>query len=255
MNILDKELVSIVMPSYCSGRFISYAISSVINQTYENWEMIIVDDVSPDNSNDIINGYVKNDSRIKLICLVNNSGPAVARNRAIEEAKGRFVAFLDADDLWMPDKLEKQISFMQENDTALSYSSYELIDEAGNRLGFIKSPPEKLNYQDMLKENQIGCLTAIYDKKILGKCYMPLIRKRQDYGLWLSILKQIPNASKVQGVLAVYRVREDSISSGKLGLLKYNFKLFYNIEKMPFIKSVYYVGLNVISKITNINKN
>lgn len=246
-------LVSVIMPSYCSERYISQAISSVVGQTCDNWELIIVDDASPDDSNKIIERYVDLDSRIRLIKLEKNSGPAVARNRAIRMATGRYISFLDADDMWLADKLEKQIGFMREKNIALSYSSYEIIDESGNKLG-IKSPPGSLDYTDMLKENQMGCLTATYDSKILGKCYMPLLRKRQDYGLWLSILRQIPYALKAPGILATYRVRQNSVSSDKFKLLNYNFKLFHSVEGLPVYKAVYYVGNNIIRKIVNIRE-
>ena len=132
---MQNKLVSIITPSYGSERFISDTVNSVLVQTYQDWEMIIVDDVSPDNSNEIIEEYIKKDNRIKLIKLEKNSGPAIARNRAIKEAKGRYIAFLDADDLWIPEKLEKQIVFMSENNLDLTYSSYKLIDEDNNSLG------------------------------------------------------------------------------------------------------------------------
>lgn len=164
--------------------------------------MIIVDDVSPDNSNKIIEEYCKKDSRIKLIKLKENSGPAVARNRAI---KGRYIAFLDADDLWKP---EKQINFMIEKNCALSYSAYETMSEEGK----IIVPPSKLSYKDILKTNYIGCLTAIYDTQ---KVYMPLIKKRQDYGLWLKILKETDFAYGLDESLATYRLMSNSVSSNK----------------------------------------
>jgi len=244
-----NELVSIITPSYNSAKFIGETIESVLAQSYKSWEMIIVDDVSTDDSVEIISKYINKDRRIKLIQLSKNSGAAVARNTSIENASGRFLAFLDSDDLWKPAKLEEQISFMLENDVLLSYSSYELMDEDGNLLEIIKDPDEKLNYADLLKENQIGCLTAIYDQEKLGKCYMPLIRKRQDYGLWLSILKKIPYAVKTPSNLAIYRVRKNSISSNKVELLKYNYELFHIHEKLSILKASYYVAWNIYRKI------
>jgi glycosyltransferase involved in cell wall biosynthesis len=244
-----NDLVSIITPSYNSEKFISKTIKSVLAQTYKKWEMIIVDDTSSDNSNEIIEAFVRNDKRIKLFKLKKNSGPAVTRNVAIQEAKGKYIAFLDADDLWKPNKLEDQIAFMKKNNIAFTYSSYNTIDEEGKSLDKIINPPVSLTYNDMLKENLIGCLTAIYDVDKIGKQFMPLIRKRQDYGLWLSILKNIPKAYKAPGVLAKYRVLNQSISSNKVGLLKYNFELFYKHEKLSFLESIYYVGWNVYRKI------
>lgn len=232
-------MVSIITPSYKSVKFISQTIESVLNQTYQDWEMIIVDDVSPDNSNEIIEKYIKKDDRIKLIKLEKNGGPAVARNRAIEEASGRYIAFLDADDLWMPGKLEKQIKFMVNNNIVLSYSSYDLIDEDNNDLGtFITKP--KVNYSDLLKTNSIGCLTAIYDTEKIGKVLMPDIIKRQDYGLWLNILKKTDHAKGILESLAKYRIMKNSVSSNKFVAAKYVWKIFRDVEKLNIFKSCYY---------------
>jgi len=233
------NLVSIITPSYNSLRFISQTIESVLSQTYKNWEMIIVDDVSPDNSNEIIEEYIKKDSRIKLIKLEKNSGPAVARNRAIEEAKGRYIAFLDADDLWHPNKLEKQIAFMNENNLSFTYSSYELIDEEGNDLGSFKTK-EKITYSEMLKTSSVGCLTAIYDTEKLGKVYMPLILKRQDYGLWLKLLKDIDTTKGILEPLGTYRILKNSVSSNKINAAKYQWKIYREVEKLSLVKSTYY---------------
>ena len=244
-----NNLVSIITPSYNSEKFISQTIESVINQTYKNWEMIIVDDVSPDDSNDIIEEYEKKDSRIKLIKLEKNSGPAVARNRAIEEAKGRYIAFLDADDLWMSEKLEKQIAFMDEKKCTLSYTSYGTMDEDGNDLDRIVSAKDSLNYIELLKSNRIGCLTAIYDTQMIGKVYMPLIKKRQDYGLWLKILKKTDVAYGMDEVLGKYRILKNSVSSNKIDLLKYNYALFREHEGFSVLKSLYYLGWNIYIKV------
>jgi teichuronic acid biosynthesis glycosyltransferase TuaG len=241
--------VSIITPNYNSANFIEETINSIIKQSYTNWELIITDDVSTDNSIDLIQKYVNIDNRIKLIQLKENSGAAVARNTSIEAATGKYIAFLDSDDLWTPDKLEKQIQFMNENNSSFSYSNYKLIDEEGNNLNIIKKPTSNLTYNELLKENQIGCLTAIYDQKKLGKVYMPLIRKRQDYGLWLEILKQINHAHKIDEVLAIYRVRENSISSNKVEMLKYNFQLFNKHQKLSKLKSFYYLCWNIYRKI------
>jgi len=246
---MHNNLVSIITPSYKSKDFIVQTIESVLIQTYHNWEMIIVDDVSPDDSNKVIEEYIKKDSRIKLIKLEENSGPAVARNRAIEEAKGRYIAFLDADDLWMPKKLEKQIAFMQDKQCILSYTAYETMSESGEKESLVVRPHQKLSYTDLLKSNQIGCLTAIYDTEKIGKVYMPLISKRQDYGLWLKILKQIDFAYGIDEPLSVYRIMSNSVSSNKYKLLKYNYLLFRKYEKFSIFKSFYYLCWNIFIKI------
>ncbi len=234
-----QELVSIITPSYNSSKYIEETINSVLHQTHQNWEMIIVDDVSPDNSNQIIEQYIQKDRRIKLIKLEKNSGPAIARNTAIKKAKGRYIAFLDADDLWKSEKLEKQIKLMQENDLAFTYSSYDLIDKDGTNLGtFITK--EEISYKEMLKTCSVGCLTAIYDTQKLGKLYMPLILKRQDYGLWLKILKEIKMTQGILEPLATYRILEHSVSSNKFKAAQYQWKIYREVEKLNIFASIYY---------------
>jgi len=234
-----SKLISIITPSYKSEKFIRQTIESVLVQSYQKWEMIIVDDVSPDNSNEVIEEYCKKNSRIKLIKLKKNSGPAVARNRAIKEAKGRYIAFLDADDLWEPEKLEKQLAFMKENDLAFTYSSYDLIDEEGNDLGNFTTK-ETITYEGILKTCSVGCLTAIYDTEKLGKVYMPLIKKRQDYGLWLKILKKIGTTKGMIESLATYRILKNSVSSNKFKAAQYQWKIYRKVEKLNIFKSTYY---------------
>lgn len=232
------DLVSIITPSYQSAQFVTQTIESVLSQTHQNWEMIIVDDVSPDNSNEIIEGYIHKDSRFRLIKLDKNSGPATARNRAIEEARGRYIAFLDADDLWLPQKLEKQIVHMKSNNLPFTYSSYYIIDESDRDLGHFTTQ-ESISYASMLKTCSVGCLTAIYDSRLLGKVFMPDILKRQDYGLWLKILREIKTAKGLLEPLAVYRIRKKSVSSNKLKAAYYQWKIYREIEKLNLFKSSY----------------
>lgn len=234
-----NDLVSVIMPSYGSEKFISKSIDSVLLQTYDNWELIIIDDCSPDESNKIIKEYLSKYSRIKFVKLEKNSGAAVARNKGIEIAKGRFIAFLDSDDLWLPEKLEKQISFMKDNDLAFTYSSYMLVDEMDKNIGkFIIKP--KISYSSMLKTCSVGCLTAIYDSDKLEKVYMPLILKRQDYGTWLKILKNIKTAKGILEPLAIYRIRSNSLSSNKLKASVYQWKIYREVEKLDVFRSLYY---------------
>jgi len=241
--------VTVITPLYNSEQFISGAISSVQAQKMSHWEMIVVDDCSTDKCPEIVNSFVEVDSRIKLFRLNDNSGPAVARNFAIKAASGRFIAFLDSDDQWLPDKLEKQIDFMIKNDYAFTYTGYEKITESGEKTGNKVCPASRVAYGDLLKSNQIGCLTAIYDTKRLGKVYMPLIRKRQDYGLWLKILKKIPAAHCLNESLALYRVRNDSVSSNKLEMVKYNWQLYRKVENLSITRSAYYLGWNIARKL------
>jgi teichuronic acid biosynthesis glycosyltransferase TuaG len=235
-----SDKVSIITPSYNSEKFIIDAIKSVIAQEYSDWEMIIVDDCSTDRTCEIVAEYSHQDSRIKLIKLEQNSGPATARNIAITNATGRYIAFLDSDDLWLSNKLKTQINFMKSKDAALSYTAYEKIDENGVRCERIVSVPDRVSYTGLLGASVIGCLTAIYDTKILGKIYMPEIAKRQDHGLWLKILKNVNIAHGLNEPLACLRIRKGSISSNKFLAAGYVWKLYREIEGLSFFTASYY---------------
>ncbi|ANW96291.1 glycosyl transferase [Wenyingzhuangia fucanilytica] len=247
---MKNALVSIITPCYNSESFIAETIKSVQNQTYEHWEMLITDDGSTDHSIKIIEDFISKDNRIKLF-KINNSGAAVARNNSIKEAKGTFIAFLDSDDVWLPYKLEKQISFMVENNYALSFTSYQRMNESGELLNEVVKAHQKLNYRNMLSSNKIGCLTAIYNQEKIGKVYMPNIRKRQDYALWLSILKKIDFAYGLQEILATYRLRNFSMSAKKTEMIKWNWKLYREVEKKSFFSATFWVMCNICLKIKN----
>jgi glycosyltransferase involved in cell wall biosynthesis len=231
--------VSIITPVHNASRYIGESIESVLGQSFSDWEMIIVDDCSTDNSVNIIQSFSDNDSRINLIQLSENSGAAVARNAAIGAAQGRYIAFLDSDDIWMPHKLATQLAFMQSNNYPFVYSAYGKIDEEGRVIGHI-GVPDKVSYSDLLKTCSIGCLTAIYDTAYFGKVTMPLIRKRQDFGLWLKLLKEVDFAYGIKDTLGQYRVRSNSISSNKASTVTYTWRLYREIEKLSVIKASYY---------------
>lgn len=215
-------------------------IASVQAQSYSNYEHILIDDGTPGGFSAEIREIAASDPKIKLIERKWNAGPAVSRNRGISEAKGRYIAFIDSDDLWHPKKLEKQVEFMRDKQLALSYTSYEVINSSGKVLG-IRVPPAKLAYNDILKSNRIGCLTAIYDREIVGSMYMPNILKRQDMGLWLSILKKVKLAQGITEVpLARYRVGSGSLSSNKASVLKYQWRIYREVEKLPWLSSAKY---------------
>lgn len=238
--------VSIITPSYNCENYISETIESVLLQSYQNWEMLIVDDCSTDASRSRILEFTEKDNRVKLIRLSENSGAAVARNKAIKIATGRYIAFLDSDDRWKPEKLEKQIAFMQKTGVALSYTAYDVVDEGGNKTTeFI--PPGSLTYHDLLKTCSIGCLTAVYDAHQLGKVYMPLFRKRQDYGLWLKILKFTPEAQGLNESLAEYRLRGTSVSANKTDAAKYQWRVYREIEQLNIFQSAYFFVHYVVS--------
>ncbi len=232
-------LVSIITPSYNSEAFIRETIEGIINQTYPHWELLITDDCSTDHSVKLVEEYVKKDSRIKLLKLEKNGGAGVCRNNSIEAAKGRYIAFCDSDDVWMPQKLEKQLMFMEKTDSALSYSSYMMMNESGSIEGIVVSP-KKIVYASLKRDNDIGCLTAIYDTEKVGKMYMPIMRKRQDWALWLSILNKCGVAYGLKEPLAYYRVRKESISRKKLALVKHNINMYRSFLKFSTPKAYIY---------------
>lgn len=236
---MEQPLVSIVTPVYKAEKFIRETIESVQAQTYKNWEMLLVNDQSPDNSVEIIHEYVEMDSRIKLLHLKENSGAAIARNTAIENSNGRYIAFLDSDDLWHPEKLSRQVRFMQESQTHFSFTGYELMNETSEKTGKIVRVPESIDYNGLLKNTIIGCLTVMLDKQAIGKIEMVNIRTRQDFVLWLDILKRGHKAYGLDEVLAYYRKVEGSISSNKYKAAKRNWEVYRKIEKLPLPKAIY----------------
>ncbi len=231
--------VSIITPSYNCAAMIAETLQSVQSQTFTDWEHIIIDDASTDDSRAILEIYCKSEPRARWIGLLQNQGGAVARNTGIDAARGRYIAFLDSDDLWHPEKLRRQLEFMAKGDIAFSYCSYDKIDEQGDLIGEVIVPP-KQNYADLLKNNTIGCLTAMYDTNMLGKTAMPLIRKRQDLGLWLRLLKKTEFAYGMSDKLAQYRVRNNSVSSNKASAAAYTWKLYREVEKLPLPIAIYY---------------
>lgn len=235
MNV-DENLVSIITPTFNSERFINDTIISILNQSYQHWELLITDDFSEDKTILIIEKFAKKDSRIKLFKLNENLGAGAARNNSIKNAKGRYIAFCDSDDQWKFNKLEIQVDFLKKRKLAFTYSSYEVISETGKFVKVIH-PPASITHKSILKNNYVGCLTAIYDSKKLGKIYMPTIRKRQDWVLWIIILKKIKITQGIKKNLAVYRTRSNSISRNKIEMVIYNWKIYNEILKFNKSKS------------------
>ncbi|CAN5347934.1 glycosyltransferase family 2 protein [soil metagenome] len=233
----ETPLVSIIMPSYNSAAFIGEAIRSVQGQTHHNWELIIVDDASCDATVSIISDFLNNDPKINLLVNPVNRGAGYSRNRGIKAAAGDFIAFLDTDDIWLPGKLETQLKFMEENNLEMTFSSYFLMDENGRKLSkMIKALPV-LTFEKLLRSNYVGNLTGIYDVRKTGIVLAPEIRKRQDWALWLSILKKHGKTFGISEPLAVYRVRENSISNNKVALLKYNYSIYKDFLGLGLLKS------------------
>lgn len=237
----DNRLVSIITPSFNCADYIGQTIESIQAQTYPEWELLVTDDCSTDNSREIIRRYADRDNRIRLFKLDKNSGAGVARNNSIKEAKGRYIAFCDSDDRWYPDKLQKQLAFMAEKDCPLSYTSYDTCDEKGKRMGYVECL-DSLSYTKIIRDNGIGCLTAMYDCQKIGKHYMPSIRKRQDWCLWIDIIRHHGKAFGLKQPLALYRVRSGSISSNKIEMLRYNFNVYHDILKFNRFASCLMLG-------------
>jgi teichuronic acid biosynthesis glycosyltransferase TuaG len=233
-----SELVSIITPTYNAEKFIKETLKSVQNQTYQNWEMILVDDASTDETVKIISDFAKNNSRIKLFKLEKNTGNGFARNIALDKAVGKYIAYLDADDLWFPNKLEKQVEFLKTNNLPFTFSFYDCIDEEGNSLKRRVEAPINLTYDELFFCNYVGNLTAIYDADYFGKIILEATQKRQDWRLWLTILRQIQVTRPVPEPLAFYRIRKDSISSSKFKLIKHNFGVYREFHGFNFVFSV-----------------
>lgn len=232
------DLVSIISPTYNSALFLSEMIESVQKQTHKNWELLIVDDCSIDQTAQIVKEYFSKDPRIKFYQLSENSGTGIARNLALEKASGNYIAFLDSDDIWKPEKLQKQLAFLKKHNLPFTFSFYDCIDESGNDLKKRVFAPQNLSYQQLFLCNFIGNLTGIYSVEVFGKIPISHHRKRQDWIMWLTILKSTQIGQPVPESLAFYRVRENSLSASKIDLLKHNFGVYRNFHGFNLPKSI-----------------
>lgn len=240
-----NERVSIITPSYNTANYISQTIECVLNQTYKNWEMIIVDDCSTDNTDQVVKKYLY-DKRIKYLKNDANSGAAISRNRALKEVKGKWIAFLDSDDLWSKDKLEKQIRFMKENDYHFSYTNYEEIDEKNKLLGRLITGPKKITKRGMYAYCWPGCLTVMYDAEYVGLIQIKDIKKNNDYAMWLKVCKKA-DCYLLDEKLGKYRIRKKSISHDKLyKKIKCHYDLFRYCDNKSCIVSVWYASWNML---------
>lgn len=235
---MENPLVSIITPSFNSEKFIRETIKSIQNQTYSNWEMIIVDDCSTDNTFSIIKEMALNDNRIRFFRLEKNSGTGIARNSALSKSKGKYIAFVDSDDLWKPTKLEKQIDFLLIYKLPFTFSFYECIDEEGTSINKRVEAPRNLSYLQLFFCNYIGNLTGIYDVDYFGKIAISSTRKRQDWMMWLTVLQKIKTAQPIPESLAYYRIRDNSISASKIDLLKHNFAVYRRFHGFNFLVSL-----------------
>lgn len=245
----DKPLVSIVTPAFNAADTIVETYNSIKKQTFSNWEWIIIDDCSFDNTKSVILDIKKNDTRVRFLETEKNSGAAIARNIGIKAANGRFIAFIDADDLWKEEKLELQLSFMITNNYSFSYTDYFIFFPTGKRKMY-KTKKTYITYKNLLKTNMIGCLTVIYNSSLIGKHYMPVdAPKREDHAAWLDIIKVSKKAYRFGEPLSEYRVGTNSVSSKKIEMIKYQYLLYRRHEGFNIIKSVWYTACVIFHKV------
>lgn len=244
---MNQELVSIIMPSYNCGKYLEETIRSVQAQTYKNWEILFVDDCSKDDTIERVNALMQKDGRIHLYQNDTNLGAAVSRNNAIKVAKGKWIAFLDSDDLWEPTKLEKQIKFMEENDYAFSYTGYQEINSDSKPTGVFVSGPKHVSKQGMYNFCWPGCLTVMYDASKIGLIQIEDIKKNNDYAMWLKVCKKA-DCYLLPEVLAKYRRgRAGSVSShGIMTMIGWHFKLWHEAEGKGIMSSLWHTGVNLI---------
>ena len=234
-----KDKVSIIIPMYNAEKYISQTVKSVIAQTYKNWELLIINDNSKDDSYKIVRELSEKDDRIKIINSEKNIGVVNGRNKLITIADGQYIAFLDADDYWTENKLERQIAFMKEKNATISCTEYTRISEEGKPINEIKIKEEIL-YNDLLKNNYLGCLTVILDSEKLGKRFFKQRNKNEDYVLWLEIIKETGKIYGLKENLAFYRVLNNSRSSNKIDAAKVRWEIYRKVEKLSFFKALYY---------------
>jgi teichuronic acid biosynthesis glycosyltransferase TuaG len=232
-------LVTIVTPAFNCAHFIRATYDSIVAQTRDVWEWRVVDDASADDTFDILAQIARQDPRVIVSQLPHNSGAAVARNTAIAAARGRFIAFLDGDDIWHPQKLATQCDMMLQTGASLTYGAYDIISEDGSVRAHV-AVPQQTDYRALLKHNVIGCLTAMYDTQTHGKVLMPLKRKRQDYGMWLALMRNGGSAQAVPGTLASYRRLPGSLSSNKLSAALGTWAVYRDLENLGLLPSLYY---------------
>jgi len=245
LSLQDQIVVSIITPLYNSISYIEETINSVLNQTFINWEMLIIDDCSTDGSDEVVKNIIKKDRRVKYFKTIERSGsPTLPRNIGIENASGRFIAFLDSDDVWLPNKLEEQIRLFDSINVAIVFSNYEKINEKGKTNNRLIKAPEKVNYKGLLKGNVMACSTVVYDTEKIGKVYFSN-QGHEDFILWLSILKRGYIAKNTNTVGAYYRVRKSSVSSNKFKVIKWIWNIYRNIERLSILKSFYYTVVDL----------
>lgn len=243
----DYGLVSIITPNWNCEKFIAQTIESVLTQTYQNWELLIQDDCSIDRSLSVAKEYAEKDARIKVQNNFKNNGAAVSRNNALRRAKGRWIAFLDSDDLWSPDKLEKQLRFMVENRCSFSYTNYSEMDEEGTPNGVCVSGPAKITKAGMYAFCWPGCLTVMYNASVVGLVQIEDIKKNNDYAMWLKVCRKVDCYLLNESLAQYRRGRTGSVSSHSIKtMIKWHYKLFHDAEHMTLMRSMWHTCVNMV---------
>lgn len=242
---MENKRVSIITPMYNAEKTIAQTIESVLKQSYDNWEMIIMDDCSSDKCAEIVRSYQEKDNRIHYYREESNCGVARTRNDAVLKAEGRYLAFLDSDDIWKADKLKRQIEFMEQNEAAFCYTACSVIDEAGNPAGKTRYVPEVADYKQLLKGNYIPCLTVLLDREQIELPAFPQI-PHEDYAVWLTILQNGTKAYGINEVLAEYRVNKSSVSADKWKAAGWTWNIYRKQQKLGLLKCWYYFVRYVI---------
>lgn len=237
---MEQSLVSIITPMYNAKKYIAQTIKSVQNQTYSSWEMIIMDDCSTDESAAIVQEMAQKDDRIHYYCNDVNCGVAATRNHAMDKANGRYLAFLDSDDLWVEDKLERQMSVLKNKNCAFTYAGCDVIDENGEAVQKVRHVPEYITYEKLLWGNVIPCLTVLIDREKVKSFQMPKIG-HEDYATWLTIFKDIREGYGIDEVLGHYRVNRNSVSGNKLRTIKWTWNIYRNNQGINPVKSACYL--------------
>ncbi len=243
----DYGLVSIITPAWACADFIAETIRSVQAQTYQNWELLVQDDCSKDNTREVVRQYAEADPRIKYACNAANSGAAVTRNNALGRAEGRWIAFLDSDDLWMPEKLERQLRFMVEEGRSFSYTCYEEMDEEGRSTGISVQGPKHITRLGMYSFCWVGCLTVMYDREKVGLLQIADIRKNNDYAMWLKVIAHADCYLLGETLARYRRGRQGSVSThGYATMIGWHYRLWHEAMRFSVVGSVFWTGINLI---------
>lgn len=241
-NLYNNQLVSVIIPVYNAEKYIKETLQSALQQSYKPIEIICVDDCSKDGSAQLITDMQKKHSEIRYYCQEKNMGAAVARNTALQIAQGRYVAFLDSDDLWEPEKLNKQLSFMRNKQISFCYTAIEMMDENNRVLKGKRKIPSSINYKGLLRNTAIATSSVVVDRNYFGDFQMPLRRSGQDYATWLSLLRNGENAYGIDEVLVRYRVGSSSLSSNKFKSICQVWEIQVKNEGIHPVAAAYHTG-------------